>query len=181
MKVRKMIPILPGLLPAFLILMPTGHSVHAQSPGTQHNHRTASTHQTTKPHRERESIAGKARRERARMVAARERSLYSWTRKSCHQLRLLWVQNGGSHATENIAAAEGEAESAGRPWATDLNGGASTDKGLWQINNLYHPTLSTYDIRRNVRAAIIISNDGRSWSLWSSYVAGTEHGQCGVR
>jgi hypothetical protein len=72
------------------------------------------------------------------------------------------------------------AESGGRPWAINLNHGASTDKGLWQINNYYHPTLSTFNLKANARAAIIISNDGTNWQPWSSFVAGTEHGLCGV-
>ena len=52
------------------------------------------------------------------------------------------------------------AESGGRQYATDTNGGASTDRGYWQINSV-HGGLSTYDAAGNARSAVQISGGPR--------------------
>lgn len=98
-----------------------------------------------------------------------------WT---CKQLRRLWVANGGPRNQQDEAAAVSFAESSGYRWAQHINGPGNVDKGLWQINNIYWPGLSTYNVKQNVRAAILIhGRDG--WTAWSSVKAGAENGECG--
>lgn len=101
-------------------------------------------------------------------------------RFSCKQMRRLWVDNGGPKHQQDEAAAVGYAESGGHRYARHQNAPGNVDKGVWQINDFYWPGRSTYNVTRNVRAAIYIYNrDG--WSAWSSVAAGHEHGKCGYR
>ena len=77
-----------------------------------------------------------------------------------------------------MAAEIAMAESGGHQYATDLNGGRSTDRGYWQINSV-HGALSTYDAEGNARAAVQISDNGRDWSPWVTFNSGAYQGQCG--
>ncbi|MGZ6854332.1 MAG: transglycosylase SLT domain-containing protein [Mycobacteriaceae bacterium] len=90
---------------------------------------------------------------------------------SNQQIATLWVQEGGSPAAARMAAAIAKAESSGNPSATNRNTNGTVDRGLFQVNSI-HGGQSTYDLRRNVRAAIAISNNGRNWSPWTTYKTG---------
>ena len=87
------------------------------------------------------------------------------------QLKQLWIANGGSPAVADIAAAVAMAESGGDSSATNSNSDGSTDRGLWQINSV-HGSLSTFDVTANTKAAIQISNNGKNWSPWVTFVSG---------
>jgi len=70
------------------------------------------------------------------------------------------------------------AESSGYPRLTNTAGNypPSRDRGLWQINDYYHPEVSdaaAYNPIRCAAAAFAISQQGQDWSQWSSYVAGS--------
>jgi Lysozyme like domain len=97
---------------------------------------------------------------------------------NCSQLERLWEAAGGSASTAFLAAEVAMAESAGREYALDTNGGASNDRGYWQINDAAHGSLSTFDPYGNARAAVIISRNGTDWSPWVTYNKGLENGQC---
>jgi hypothetical protein len=83
----------------------------------------------------------------------------------------LWVQEGGDPNAAPVAAAVALAESGGNQSATNHNTNGSTDKGLFQIISIHGP-LSSYDLKRNVKAAIKISSGGRDWSPWVTYKTG---------
>ncbi|MFB9406754.1 transglycosylase SLT domain-containing protein [Dactylosporangium matsuzakiense] len=79
------------------------------------------------------------------------------------------------------AVAVAMAESRCNPSAYAYNGASgdcpsgSTDRGLWQINNCYHPTVSdtcAYDPQCNANAAYSISGAGSSWTQWTTYRTG---------
>ena len=96
---------------------------------------------------------------------------------SCSQLEQLWESAGGSSSAAFLAAEIAKAESAGQQYAVNTNGGASTDRGYWQINSTWG-SLSTYDPYGNARAAVIISKNGTNWSPWVTYNNGAQAGQC---
>jgi hypothetical protein len=91
----------------------------------------------------------------------------------CTGLESLWRSAGGAYSSAFIAAEIAEAESGGRQYAT----GPAGERGYWQINP-DHGSLSTYDPYGNARAAVIISNDGRNWSPWTTYTSGAYIGRC---
>jgi hypothetical protein len=95
----------------------------------------------------------------------------------CAGLERLWEQAGGAPGAAFTAAEIAMAESSGRQYATDTNGGQSTDRGYWQINSV-HGSLSTYDAYANARSAVLISNNGTSWSPWVTYDNGAYRGRC---
>jgi hypothetical protein len=96
---------------------------------------------------------------------------------SCRGLEALWESAGGSSAAAFTAAEIAMAESGGRQYATNLNGGRSTDRGFWQINSV-HGSLSTYGAYANARAAVLISRDGSNWTPWVTYSTGAYRGKC---
>ena len=96
---------------------------------------------------------------------------------SCSGLEALWESAGGSPGTAFTAAEIAKAESSGRQYATDTNGGRSTDRGYWQVNSV-HGALSTYDAAGNARAAVELSGNGTNWSPWVTYNSGAYQGQC---
>jgi hypothetical protein len=96
---------------------------------------------------------------------------------SCSGLESLWKSAGGSPGAAFTAAEVAMAESGGRRYATNTNGGASTDRGYWQINDI-HGAQSTYDAYGNARAAVQISGDGADWSPWVTYQTGAYQGRC---
>ena len=87
------------------------------------------------------------------------------------QLKALWNNNGGNPAAADIAAAVALAESGGNADAKNVNTNGSIDRGLWQINSV-HGGQSTFDPIANVKAAINISNNGKSWSPWVTFQTG---------
>lgn len=91
----------------------------------------------------------------------------------CHELELLWIDNGGRKAAAFIAAEIAVAESGGNQYAT----GPVGERGYWQINP-DHGYLSTYDPNGNAKAAILISDNGRNWTPWTTYNTGAYIGQC---
>lgn len=49
---------------------------------------------------------------------------------------------------------------------------ATSDRGVWQINNFYHKGVSnvcSFSPRCNAKAAYIISKHGSDWRLWATY------------
>jgi hypothetical protein len=96
---------------------------------------------------------------------------------SCRGLEALWESAGGSRSAAFTAAEIAMAESGGRQYATDTNGGASTDRGYWQINSV-HGGLSTYSAYANARSAVLISHDGTNWGPWVTYQTGAYYGKC---
>jgi hypothetical protein len=66
------------------------------------------------------------------------------------------------------------AESGGRTDVVNTAGNhpPSRDRGLWQINDHYHPEVTdrqAFDPDGNAHAAYRISEGGRSWSQWSTW------------
>jgi len=54
--------------------------------------------------------------------------------------------------------------------AINWNGKQGIDRGLWQINSLYHPEVSnecSYDYKCSTKEAIRIYKDRGNWSAWS--------------
>jgi hypothetical protein len=87
------------------------------------------------------------------------------------QLAAIWVRAGGNAAFAPIAAAIAMAESSGNPNAIGHNTNGSIDRGLWQINSV-HGGQSTTDPLANAKAAVAISNNGKTWSPWVTYNTG---------
>jgi LysM repeat protein len=92
---------------------------------------------------------------------------------SCNGLEALWEEAGGSHAEAFMAAEIAMAESSGRQFAT----GPVGERGYWQIHPI-HGALSTYDPLGNAKAAVIISDDGRNWTPWTTFSSGAYRGRC---
>ncbi len=79
------------------------------------------------------------------------------------------------------AVAVGMGESSCRPDAQNANGptkgcpNGSVDRGLWQINSCWHPSVSrscAYDAQCNANAAYRISSGGANWRPWVAYTNG---------
>jgi hypothetical protein len=80
-----------------------------------------------------------------------------------------------------VAVAVALAESSCNPNAQNVNGptsgcpNGSVDRGLWQINNCYHPDVSdacAYNAMCNAIAAYQISNGGTNWKPWATFLSG---------
>jgi Lysozyme like domain len=96
---------------------------------------------------------------------------------SCSGLERLWESAGGSPRAAFLAAEIAMAESSGRQYAVNTNGGRSTDRGYWQINSV-HGSLSTFDAYGNARAAVLISGNGANWGPWVTWQTGAYAGKC---
>ncbi len=88
------------------------------------------------------------------------------------ELMRLWVEEGGAPGSAAMAAQVATLESRGNPHAHNKTF-REDSRGLWQINvkSNAHPEYASADLfnpRVNVRAAIKISGNGRSWSQWST-------------
>lgn len=92
---------------------------------------------------------------------------------SCSGLESLWMAAGGNSGSAFIAAEIAMAESGGQQYAT----GPAGERGYWQINPV-NGYLSTYDPYGNARAAVILSDNGRNWSPWTTYTSGAYLGRC---
>lgn len=80
------------------------------------------------------------------------------------------------------AVAVALAESGGRTDATYHNSDKyhSVDRGLWQINNHWHPEVTdaqAFDPDAAAAAAYRISNGGKSWTPWSTFKNGHARAQ----
>jgi hypothetical protein len=93
---------------------------------------------------------------------------------SCGGLESLWEDEGGSHAEAFMAAEIAMAESGGRQYALS----PTDDFGYWQINVSHGPAEATFNPVGNAKAAIAISDNGRNWSPWTTYVDGLYRGRC---
>jgi hypothetical protein len=80
------------------------------------------------------------------------------------------------------AVAVGMGESSCRPDAQNSNGptkgcpNGSVDRGLWQINSCWHPSVSkscAYDAQCNANAAYRISAKGTNFKPWAAYTNGS--------
>ena len=80
------------------------------------------------------------------------------------------------------AVAVGMGESSCRPDAQNSNGptkgcpNGSVDRGLWQINSCWHPSVSkscAYDAQCNANAAHRISAKGSNFKPWVAYTNGS--------
>ncbi len=92
----------------------------------------------------------------------------------CSGLEALWEAAGGSHSEAFVAAEIAKAESGGNQWAHS----PTNDYGYWQINGSHGPAEATYNPMGNARAAIAISDNGRNWRPWTTYVTGAYRGRC---
>jgi Lysozyme like domain/LysM domain len=92
----------------------------------------------------------------------------------CAGLEALWDAAGGARDEAFVAAEVAMAESGGRQFALS----PTNDYGYWQINGSHGPALATFNPLGNARAAIIISDDGRNWSAWTTYTDGAYAGRC---
>ncbi|MEZ0114792.1 hypothetical protein ABH920_008827 [Catenulispora sp. EB89] len=75
-----------------------------------------------------------------------------------------------------VAIAVAMAESSCDPGAVNVNSGGSEDRGLWQMNSVYHSEVSNacaFQIQCNANAAWKVSDHGANWSPWSAYNNGS--------
>lgn len=91
----------------------------------------------------------------------------------CTGLEALWDAAGGAPGSAFMAAEIAMAESGGNQYALS----PTDDRGYWQIN-ASNGALSTFSAYGNARAAITLSDDGRSWSAWTTYTEGLYEGRC---
>jgi murein DD-endopeptidase MepM/ murein hydrolase activator NlpD len=87
------------------------------------------------------------------------------------------AQAAGTGGDPQTATAVALAESAGDPAAVGVNQDQwrSRDRGLWQINDHWHPEVSdacAFDPGCNARAAYTISNGWTDFSPWATYQSG---------
>lgn len=90
---------------------------------------------------------------------------------------LALAQAAGSGGDPQTAAAVALAESGGDPAAVGVNSDQwhSRDRGLWQINDHWHPEVSdacAFDAACNARAAYAISNGWTDFTPWSTFQSG---------
>jgi LysM repeat protein len=92
----------------------------------------------------------------------------------CSGLEALWEAAGGSQTEAFTAAEIAMAESGGRQDALS----PTNDYGYWQINGSHGPAEATFNPIGNAKAAIAISDNGRDWDPWTTYVTGAYSGRC---
>jgi hypothetical protein len=86
-----------------------------------------------------------------------------------------WKSTGGGNCATAVAVCM--AESGGNPSARNVNSDShhSVDRGLWQVNNYWHPEVSdscAFSSGCNAKAALKISSGGSNWSPWATYNGG---------
>jgi hypothetical protein len=88
-----------------------------------------------------------------------------------------------------VAGAIAMAESSGSPTAVGRNGptrgcpNGSRDRGLWQINDCYHPSVSdacAFDSACNAQAMVSISNHGSNFQPWATFTGGAYRAHLGA-
>jgi hypothetical protein len=75
-----------------------------------------------------------------------------------------------------VAIAVAMAESSCNPGAVNINSGGSEDRGLWQMNSVYHSEVSdacAFQIQCNANAAWKVSDHGADWDPWSAFTNGS--------
>ncbi len=92
----------------------------------------------------------------------------------CADLEALWEAAGGGSGEAFMAAEIAMAESGGNQYALS----PTNDYGYWQINGSHGPAEATFNPIGNARAAIAISDGGRDWYPWTTYVTGAYRGRC---
>lgn len=88
----------------------------------------------------------------------------------------LLKQTGFSGEGLRMAYAIMMAESGGNPLARNVNSDGSIDRGLFQINNKWHPEVTdamAYNAAMNAAAAFRISGAGSNWNAWSTFKNGS--------
>lgn len=95
------------------------------------------------------------------------------------QSQILWLAAfvAGGRGNVDIATAVCLAESSGRPDAYNDNAGPppSRDRGLWQINSMFHSEVSddcAYRALCNARNAFRISNEWTDFTPWATFNKG---------
>lgn len=71
-----------------------------------------------------------------------------------------------------LAVAVMSAESGRRPRARNVNVNGTIDRGLFQINDYWHPKLTdkqAYRVRPNIEYAFTLSKRGTDWTPWTTY------------
>ena len=92
------------------------------------------------------------------------------------QIKDLWIANGGSAATANVAAAVAMAESSGRTGVTSPNPDGGTNVGLWQLDT--KGVGSGYTVEQlknsatNARITVMATANGTKWIYWAAHVSG---------
>lgn len=86
-----------------------------------------------------------------------------------------WKSTGAGNCETAVAVCL--AESGGNVNARNVNSDShhSIDRGLWQINNYWHPEVSdscAYNADCNARSAKSISWGGSNWTPWHTYTSG---------
>jgi hypothetical protein len=165
-----------ALIPACVALIATGSSLPA-TPAS-----AAVTPQPATASSPRPAAVGPG--ERPNPSAVPESAVYTCAAvayKAGFRFYPLLSTNDGNQRPIVVAIAVGLAESGCNPSAVNYNGptsgcpNGSTDRGLWQINNCYHPEVSdacAYQAQCNADAAWNISSQGTNWSPWSTYNSG---------
>lgn len=70
------------------------------------------------------------------------------------------------------AVAVAAAESGRYQYAYLTNTSCSIDRGIWQINNHYHPSYSSFTLSTNAKGMAAISSKGTNWNPWWAYKKG---------
>jgi hypothetical protein len=91
------------------------------------------------------------------------------------QIAQVAVDNGFPTTDKNnlaVCVAIAKAESSGQTDATNNNSNGTSDKGLWQINDVHNDKLAgqdRFDQNVNAKLMLMISNNGTNWQPWSTY------------
>ena len=96
-------------------------------------------------------------------------------RASISECAAAWKSTGAGNCATAVAVCA--AESGGNTGARNVNSDShhSVDRGLWQINNYWHPEVSdscAYSANCNANAAKSISSGGTNWTPWATYNGG---------
>jgi peptidoglycan hydrolase-like protein with peptidoglycan-binding domain len=100
------------------------------------------------------------------------------TQLTDHQLAEVAAGAGFAGQSLVLAIAVALAESGGRTHVVNTAGNhpPSRDRGLWQINDYWHPEVSdaqAFDPQACAAATWRISSHGASWTQWSAYNSGS--------
>jgi hypothetical protein len=92
------------------------------------------------------------------------------------EITQVWVKNGGSSTTANLAAAIAEAESSGRTGVTSSNPDGGTNVGLWQLDTkgvgAGYTVAQLQDPDTNARITVMHTSNGKNWGPWETWHTG---------